>query len=133
MLTCIFSAPPAIPKEAAHAALEALHNREALGLVLATDKPGCQHILSWREFMGLAQVKVKKQKYGAAAQSLAHCTAIIHYNPDIALICPGQKEEADLMARCIDADIPVVLFNFNGTLNETLTKKALSKWARKSQ
>jgi hypothetical protein len=130
MLTVIFSAPSVLPPLSCYAALNTLHARENIGLVVATDKAGNQYVDSWKHFMGKAVVKVNTTKYKGAAQKLANCTALIHYSPDMALICPGAPEEADLIARCLDADIPVVLFDMDGKLHDTLTKKAMQQWQK---
>jgi hypothetical protein len=96
--------------------------------VVHTDKLGCFAPVSWN--IPNAVVKIKRHKYGGAALKLAHCTAIIRYEPTYALICPGYLEEGDLIGRCLDANIPVVLFNKDGILNDNvLTREAMNRWA----
>ena len=128
MLVLLFAAPAGLSEEAAHKALYSLHEKEAIGLVLYVSKPGSILASSWKEWMGKESVSLSVKKYGKAATKLATSLLLSRFRPDLALICPGQLAEQDAIARCLDVHMPVVLFDFQGEIKDTLTREALDKW-----
>lgn len=132
MNTVFFSAPAGISEEATSRALSQLQVREGdVGMVVFVNKPGSSLCIGWTEFTPKEEIKMDVRRWGGNAFRVANSIALSRYQPDIALVCPGQKEENDVIARSIDAGISVMLFNFDGEIETELTRESFLRWLQK--